>query len=161
MNKKEILSKCRDILYRNSQLGKPIDKDEFNFMISIFPLHKNWKEKCNGKNVRFIIVRKNPVYHNKNFALVLEDNSIVDISFIECINRKGLKDDIISACTSIIKDIQTDKKIPIDTIVKDWIKTFANEEISIGIYLTEVAGSMCFNNQYLINNFRAFYTNYK
>lgn len=159
MNKKEILTKCRDILYKNNQLGKPIDRDEFDFMISIFPLHKNWKEKCNGKNVKFIIVRKNPVYHNMNFALVLEDNSIVDISFIECINRKGLKEDIVSACMSAIKDIKVEKKTPFNNIIRDWIKTFDNEELTIGVYLTEVAGNVCFNNQNLINNFRAFYTN--
>lgn len=148
MTKNEVLEKCKQILYGN-MLGKPLKEDDFNFLIQLFPLHKRYKEKCNGKTIKSIIIRKNPTYHNNNFAIVLSDNSIVDISFIESVNRPGLKKEIEAACKSIIN---VDEKI-IKPIIKEWINTFDNGELTVGIYLDE--GKFIDNN--IITSFSDFY----
>ena len=148
MTKSEVLEKCKQILYGN-RLGAPLKEDDFNFLIKLFPLHKRYKEKCGGKNIKSIIIRKNPTYHNNNFAIVLSDNSIVDISFIESINRPGLRKDIESACKSIIS---VDEKI-LKPIIKDWLNTFDNGELTVGLYLDGEK----FVDQSIITNFSDFY----
>ena len=47
-----------------------------------------YKEKCHGRKIKSIVVRKNPTYHNQNFALVLDSNEIVDISYVESVKIK-------------------------------------------------------------------------
>lgn len=110
------------------------------------------KKKVGGHNVKSIVVRRNPVYNNKNFALVLDDDTVVDISFIECVTRKGLKEEIKSACSEVIEDIKK-PDIDLNNVIKEWLKGFDNGDLSVGIYLD----NNHFNNQDLINNFRNFY----
>lgn len=153
MDKKRVLEKCQEILYGN-MLGKPLKDEDFNFLSQIFPLHKKYKEKCDGKRVKSIVIRKNPKYHNNNFALVLCDNdgsnvSIVDISYIESVNRPGLKKDIEAACKSIVN---VDDKI-LKPLIKEWLDTFDNGELTVGVYLD--GGT--FTDQNIINNFSDFY----
>lgn len=148
MTKFEVLEKCRQILM-GSGLSTPLKDDDFNFLCKLFPLHKKYKEKCNGRNIKSIVVRKNPTYHNRNFALVFDTNEIVDISFIESVNRPGLKKDIESACKSII---DVDDKI-LKPIIKDWLDTFENGELTVGIYLDEGK----FIDQNIITSFSDFY----
>ena len=152
MTKQEILTKCKDLLY-GSPLSRPLGENDYNFLIRLFQLHPRFSEKCNGCNIKAIIVRANPTYKNRNFALILSDNSVVDISYIESVNRKGLKEDIRSACSEIIEDIKKDS-VDINSVVKSWLKNFDNEDLTIGLYLD----NKHFKNQDLINNFRNFYS---
>lgn len=155
MTKKENLEKCKNLLY-SSIVNFPLADDDFEYLTTqIFPLHPRWDEKCSGRKVRSVIVHKHPEYHNLCFALVLDNNSVVDISFIECINKTGLIKDINSACHSIIS-IDPNEKIN-TKIIKDWIKTFDNEELTLGKYLTK---DKVFNNLDIINNFKEFYAKY-
>ena len=117
--KKELLSECQRILY-GSSLGRPLNEADSNFLLSLFPLHPRWYEKCSGKgNIKSIIVRTNQMYRNRNFALVFDSNEIVDISFTECVNR-NFKDDIRSACSELIKDIVR-PGVDLNYTVHEWI----------------------------------------
>lgn len=152
MTKNEVLEKCKQILYGNG-LSIPLKEDDFNFLCSIFPLHLRYKEKCHGRKIKSIVVRKNPTYHNQNFALVLDSNEIVDISYVESVNRPGLKKEIESACKSIIS---VDEKI-LKPIIKEWLNTFENGELTVGIYLDEGK----FMDQNIITSFSDFYNEKK
>ncbi len=67
-----------------------------------------------------------------------------------------LKEDIKTACKSAIKDL--DRKKEESKIINDWIKTFDNEELTVGKYLAvDSAGDICFNDLGLIENFRKYY----
>lgn len=151
MKKQEILTKCKDIL-NNNPIGIPLGDSDFKFLSTIFPLHPRFSEKCGGKSIRFIVVRDHPRYHNRQFSLVFDNGSEVSISYIECVNR-NLKNDIEVACSEIIKDIER-PDLNISDVVKEWLKGFTNESLTIGLYL--VGGH--FQNPALINNFRAFYS---
>lgn len=153
--KEELLDYCRNILH-GTMSNYPLRQEDFNFlMYNIFPLHDRFNEKCGGKRVRAIIVHPHPEYkRNKCFAMVMEDNSLVDISFIECINKKGLKENIEAAGYSAIgkNDSKTKK------IIKDWVETFELGEIAVGKYLADYNTSLVhFNNPELIENLITFY----
>ena len=150
--KKELLSECQRILY-GSPTNIPLGNDDAKFLSLIFPLHPRWNEKLKeGKgNIKSIIVRKNPQYKNKNFALVFDSGEIVDISFTECINR-SLKEDIRLACSEIIRDIER-PDLNLNNVVQRWLKNFDNGDLTIGLYLV----NKHFENQALIENFRTFY----
>jgi len=161
MTRKENLERCKKLLYE-SITNYPLGEDDFKYLTTeIFPLHKKWEEKCGGNKVRSVIVHKHPEYHNLCFALVLDNNTIVDISFLECINRSGLAKDINSACKSAIKDLDRNEKTE-PKIIKDWIKTFDNEELTVGKYLADDinADEKIFSSIEIINNFREFYTSH-
>ena len=160
MTKKENFEKCKNLLY-SSIVNFPLAKDDFEYLTTqIFPLHPRWKEKCNGRQVRSVIVHKHPEYHNLCFALVLDNNSVIDISFIECINKTGLIKDITLACHSIVTSINPEEKLD-SKIIKEWIKTFDNEELTVGKYLTtDIEQNKIFNNTEIIENFKEFYKNY-
>lgn len=128
MVKNEILEKCRSILY-NRLTGYPLNPSDTAFLMSIFPLHPRYAEKVGGRTIKNIIVRLHPKYHNKCFALVFTDGTSTEISFTECINRVGLKDDIIKAAKLVEPEID-------NKTVCEWIKTFENGELSVGLYLS-------------------------
>lgn len=149
MVKHEILDKCRNILY-NRISGYPLNESDTEFLMTLFPLHPKFKEKVAGRIIKAIIVKKHPTYHNKCFALVFTDNTTTEISFTECVNRTGLKEDIQAACFQVIPGVDS-------KIINEWIKTFENRELSLGLYL-DYSNLSCpsFNNNDIINNFQAF-----
>lgn len=156
LTKKEILQKCRDILH-SSPIGWPIKQEDFNYLIqNIFPLHKEWDIKRNGCNVKSIIVRRNPNYGNKQFAMILDNDTIVDISFIECINGERLRDEVKEACKKAVPDLyKNEDNTVFEAKVRSWIKNFDLGEITIGKYINHT--KMEFINQDLIDNFRNWY----
>jgi hypothetical protein len=149
MVKNEILNKCRNILY-NRLTGYPLNHSDSEFLMSIFPLHPRYAEKVGGKTIRNIVIRFHPKYHNKCFALIFTDNTSTEISFTECVNRVGLKDDIIEACNKIVPGVD-------GKTVNEWIKTFENQELTVGLYLD--LNNKCFNCKEAIDNFMAFVIN--
>jgi hypothetical protein len=146
MVKNEILKKCRNILY-NRLTGYPLNSSDCEFLMSIFPLHPRYTEKINGRTIKNIIIKYHPKYHNKCFALVFTDNTNTEISFTECINRVGLKDSIVEACNKIIPGID-------EKIINEWIKTFENQELTLGLYLDLT--NKCFNCQAAVDSFTNF-----
>lgn len=161
LEKKEVLEKCRSILYSYGT-GYPIKPQDFMFLTqNIFPLHKQWYEKCQGKRVKAVIVHKHKDYHNLCFALVLDDNSTVDISFTECVNRVGLKGDIQKACKSAVEDIYNpDRKKPIEKTISDWTKGFELGELTVGKFLNYIsADQISFSDLALVQSFRDYYQN--
>lgn len=158
--KKELLSECQRILY-GSSLGRPLNDADTKFLSSIFPLHPRWSQKLEeGKgNIKSIIVRANPLYKNKNFALVFDSGNVIDISFTECVNR-NFKDDIRSACSEVIKDIVR-PGVDLNYTVHEWIKGFDNGYLTIALYLVDNGNGKHFENPALIDNFRNFYEQIK
>lgn len=152
--KQEILAKCKEILNSNP-LWKPLENEDYKFMFLVLINHPCFIEKTGGKNVKSIIVKDHPRYHNRQFALVLEDGTIADISYIESVNR-NFKEDIKEACGELVKDILR-PEIDLSMVVREWLKKFDLGELTIGLYLV---GNR-FENQSLINNFRTFYSQIK
>ena len=152
--KKELLSECQRILY-GSSLGRPLNESDTKFLLTLFPLHPRWYEKCSGKgNFKSIIVRANPTYKNRNLALVFE-KEVVDMSFTEFVNR-SFKEDIRSACSEVIKDIVR-PGVDLNYTVSEWIKGFDKGYLTIALYLVDNGNGKHFENPALIDNFRNFY----
>ena len=148
MVKNEILEKCRNILY-NRLTGYPLNRTDTEFLMSLFPLHPRYKEKVGGRTIKGIIVKNHPKYHNKCFALVFSDNTTTEISFTECINRVGLKEDIEKACSLVCPEAS-------EKLVGEWIKTFENRELTVGRYLDYNNSSPVFKNCGISENFKDF-----
>lgn len=155
MTRKEHLVKCKKLLY-SSSLGVPLDKEDSNYLLyQIFPLHKKWKEKVGGREILGVMVHAHPVYKNRCFALLVKGSEPVDISFLECINRPGLVKDIESACESTLGDIDHKSIRP---LVSSWVKTFADEELTVGKYiLVDCYGKVEFTNAEIGENFKKYY----
>ena len=149
--KQEILAKCKEILNTNP-LYRPLKEDDYRFMASVLINHPCFKEKTAGKNIKAIIVKDHPRYHSRQFALVLEDGVVADISYIESVNR-SFKENIKEACGDLIKDIVR-PEIDLGMVVREWLKGFDLGELTIGLYLV----GNHFENPALINNFRTFYS---
>lgn len=142
-----LYNKCRDILY-NRLLGYPLNDEDTNFLMSIFPLHPEFKEKVNGREIKCIIVRRHEEYHNKCFALVFSNGELEDISFVKCLNQLSeVRNDIKSACKKIIPDAS-------DKLISDWIRTFRYHDFSLYPYICYP--EIIFNNQGIINQFQQF-----
>lgn len=166
MNRKaEVLEAAKNILYRTSQ-GFPIKKEDFEYLVNIiFPLHPKWRE-ISGKGIKLIVVRMNQ-YGSRYFSVLLGDNTFENISIYECINRKGLKEDIIEAAKNAVTDItlpplsgRKKKRPEFSSVVKNWIETFDGEELMIGRYIIEMPGGQkYFDIQELIDSFRTYYMN--
>lgn len=146
MVKTEILAKCRNILY-NRLTGYPLNPTDFDFLMHIFPLHPKYNEKIAGRTIKGIVIRYHPTYHNKCFALVFTDNTSTEISFTECVNRVGLKDDIIDACKKVCPEINP-------KLVGEWVKTFENQDLTVGLYINFPTKE--FNCPEIINNLQTF-----
>jgi hypothetical protein len=165
--KEEILEKCKLILH-STPIGTPVTNDAYDFLMGVvFPLHKEWKAKLRGRSVKLIITKRND-YGSPYFSMLMDDDTFENIGIYECINRKGLKEDIISAAWNAAKDIELPplegrkKKRPdFQSIVKRWTETIMGEEYGIGKYLTsDSGGNIFFDNQDLINSFRSYYVQY-
>ena len=166
MNRKEeVLEAAKNILYRTSQ-GFPVKKEDFEYLVTIiFPLHPKWRE-LSAKGIKLIVVRVNK-YGSRYFSALLGDNTFENIGIYECINRKGLKEDIIAAAKNAVTDIilpplsgRKKKRPEFSSVVRDWTGTFDGEELLIGRYLVEMPGGQkYFDNQDIIDSFRAYYMN--
>ena len=149
MVKNELVEKCRKILY-NRLLGYPLNQTDRDFLMTLFPLHPRYAEKVGGKTIKNIVVRIHPKYHNKCFALIFTDNTSTEISFTECIFRAGLKEDIKKAAQLIYPEID-------EKTVKDWVETFENGDLSVGLYLTYLdKDHPVFSCQEIINSLQSF-----
>lgn len=156
MTRKEHLVKCKKLLY-SSGLGVPLGKEDSDYLLTdIFPLHKKWGEKTLGKEVIGVMVHSHPVYKNRCFALLIKGGEPVDISFLECINRPGLVKDIELACESTLGDIDHKSLRP---LVSSWVKTFDDEELTVGKYLlVDCYGKVGFTNAEIKDSFKKFYS---
>lgn len=160
MTRKENLEKCKKLLYE-SIVNTPLSKEDSDYLLNqIFPLHKRWEEKRSGKLVKYVIVRNHPLYQNRCFALLLDNGDVVDISFLECINRPRLVKDIEEACKSeILQEDNNDSITGKDfkNLVSKWLKTFDNEELTVGKDLVTIDGKSSFKSEFIRNNFKKYY----
>ena len=164
MNRKEeVLEQTQNILYRTPQ-GFPLKKEDFEYLMTIvFPLHPKWRE-LEEKGIKLVMVKMNQ-YGSRYFSVLLGDNTFENISIYECINRKGLKEDIIAAARNAVTDItlppltgRKKKRPEFSNVVRGWTGTFDGEELLIGRYIIEMPdGQKLFDNQDLINSFRSYY----
>ena len=142
--------KCTYILY-NRLLGYPLNREDTEFLMSIFPLHPRFRDKVAGRDIKCIIIRRHEEYHNKCFALVFSDNSFEYISFTKCLGQiSRVHDDIIVACKKIISDIS-------NKIISDWLMTFRFQEITLFQFIDYP--EIVFNNSSIIDSFREFVIN--
>ena len=147
---KYFYEKCTYILY-NRLLGYPLNGEDTEFLMSIFPLHPRFKEKVAGRDIKYIIIRKHEKYHNKCFALVFSDNSFEYISFTKCLGQiSKIHDDIITACKKIVSDID-------NKIILEWLWTFRFQEITLFPFIDYP--EIVFNNPNIINSFKEFVIN--
>jgi hypothetical protein len=163
--KEEILEKCKSILH-STPIGTPVTNEDYDFLMGVvFPLHPDWKSKLSGRSVKLIITRRND-YGSRYFSMLMDDDTFENMSVYECINRRGLKDDIISAAWNAVQGIELPplegrkKKRPdFPSVVRKWTETITGEEFSVGKYLMfdEQTGQVFFSNQDLINSFRSYY----
>jgi hypothetical protein len=164
MNRKEeVLEATKNILYRTPQ-GFPVKAGDFQYLMDIvFPLHPKWRE-INNKGIKLAMVRVNQ-YGSRYFSVLLMDNTFENISIYECINRKGLKEDIVAAAKNAVVDItlpplegRKKKRPEFSIVVKNWTDTIDGEELAIGRYIIEMPnGEKFFDNQDIIDSFRNYY----
>ena len=159
--KEEALQTLKSILNKTPQ-GFPVKSADFNYLVNmIFPLHPKWKDMTeNGRWIKLIVVKTNQ-YGSKYFSALLSDGTYENVGIYDCINRKGLRDDIISAARSAVVGIeaQEKKKHPeFSVVVRNWADTIDGEELCIGRYIVEMPnGEKRFNNQDIINSFIQYY----
>jgi hypothetical protein len=108
---------CESILKEHSE-----HYDEF---IELFERHPKYDEKC--KNIKDIMIRKNPVYNNLELIMKKEDDSTDDISYLMCVNGKG-KNDLKTAMREAIQPQINDFKMKSKLICE-----LCNSTISIHI----------------------------
>ena len=91
--------------------------------------------------------------------MLLDNGDVVDISFLECINRPRLVKDIEEACKSEVlqedNDSITGKEFK--NLVSKWIKTFDNEELTVGKDLVTIGGKSSFKSEFIRDNFKKYY----
>ena len=95
----------------------------------------------------------------------VSDNTYENISIYDCINRKGLREDIIEAAKNASLDIvlpplpgRKKNRKEFSVVVKDWADTIDGEEMTIGRYIVSLPdGRKIFDSQDLINSFREYY----
>ena len=150
-------------MYKTPQ-GFPIKRDDFDYLVGVvFPLHPNWSMIV-AKGIKMIVVKTNQ-YGSRYFSLLLSDNTFENISIYECINRRGLKEDIMEAAKNAVIDItlpplegRKKKRPEFSSVVRNWTGTLDGEELLVGRYIIELPdGSKYINNQDLINSFRDYY----
>lgn len=152
--KEEILENCKRILY-STPIGTPVTNEDYEYLVgTVFPLHPLWKDKITGRSIKVIITRRNE-FGSRFFSMLMDDDTFENMSIYECINRKGLKEDIQSAAQFSIQGLEIKKNFP--AIVKDWTKTVDGGEYEIGKYLISDSLGVRFSNQNVSDNFRAFY----
>jgi len=89
ITKKQVGINCRFIAKK--YFMKPrVSQRAFDFLIELFSLHPEWGERV-GCGVEYIQVRENVVCggHTKGFWIVRKDGTSVDVSWIQCLNKKS------------------------------------------------------------------------
>ena len=110
MTKKDKLQKCRNLLYKNK-----LSKDDKIWLINeVFKLHKNYNDKI-GKGAKDIVIG-NSIRGTKCFFIVRKDNTVIDISFHQCLKPSTKKTDVNKVLRNIvdyqIKDFRIKNNIP-------------------------------------------------
>lgn len=106
MNKTQLKEKCKQIL-NNYKPGQLVSKEDFVFLMDVFIMHPEWELKA-GEGVcgASIMLTK---YKTRCFMLHLANNSITDISYLQCFNGKNSKlKNIYAACRDAIKEVIID-----------------------------------------------------
>jgi hypothetical protein len=113
MNKTQLKSKCKEIL-NSYPIGKKLNIDDFNFLLSVFENHPEWALK-KGVGIKDITVRYTQ-YRNKNKCFYLEriDNTITDISYLRSIDSYSDLHFIKMACRTAISPIIQEFKNSLD-----------------------------------------------
>jgi len=101
MTKKFKTEKCREILNKYSLNGTVSDENDILFLLSIFENHSEWEQK-HGIGIQSISIIMSD-FKNRCFQLNRIDGTFTDISFMNCINKKSRKADIIKACRNAIR----------------------------------------------------------
>lgn len=99
MTKKQLKEKTRALLYKEN-----LSQEDKYFLFGLFMQHPHFKIK-EGCGMKDVFVGKT-IYGTKCFFIRRNDNSKVDISYLQCINGKPTKlSDIKAACRSAIRSI--------------------------------------------------------
>jgi Protein of unknown function (DUF3223) len=101
MNKKELLEKCRNILYKYSNHPTISNIEDRNFVLQLFEQHPEWNLK-KGVGIKSISVI-NGSFNTKCFQLNRIDGSSTDISFTKCISNPTKISQVKKACRSAIR----------------------------------------------------------
>ena len=103
MNNTEKINKCREILHK-TPVGIPImDKEDCEFLLSVFLGHSEW-EDVEGCGVSYITTQKTK-YGTKCFYIFRLDGTSTDISFMHSIKNRSPKAEIKLACRTAIQPI--------------------------------------------------------
>lgn len=97
-SKKQLIEKCRHILYSNEDLS-PLNNTDFKFMLGILKSHPEKDTKI-GSGVVSMWTGTNPIYGNRNFWILRKDGSTTDFSFMKCLSKQNL---FKSACRNAIR----------------------------------------------------------
>ena len=99
MNPADQKKRCKALL--NSGRGEITAQDDFDFLISVFQKHEAYVEKV-GVGVRRILIKKTK-YGTNCFFLFRLDESVTDISYIQCFRPLSNRQKIKHACRSVIR----------------------------------------------------------
>lgn len=133
MNKRELLEKSREILYRN-KIDEIINEEDSIFLKYILDGHSNCEQKI-GVGIKHFTTGTN-FYKNKCFYLVRTDGTKTDFSFIHCINKKPKHHDLKRACRDAI--IPFTKKVRDDYFWNNEVFICPILNIEVGINETHV-----------------------
>jgi len=163
MIKKDLIKKCRKILYKNN-----ISFEDKTFLRDLLKNHPYYEMK-KGVGIKDFFVEKT-IYGTTGFNIIRLDNSTTDFSFIECISPKNNIRKIKCACRTSIKQIveklKTDKKkiihhetISFDEIVNRWLKQ--NKDLDLHLNKSEDNNQeIYFISKNTINSFINFHNKY-
>jgi len=126
MNKKQLILKCREILYKEE-----LKQNDKEFLKELLKNHPAYNLKV-GVGIKDFFVKKT-IYGTFCFNIIRYDNSTTDFSFMECISPKNNIKKIKCACrNAIFPTIKQIKKynnrvihhenISFDKIVDKWLK---------------------------------------
>ena len=103
MNNTEKINKCREILHK-TPVGIPImDKEDCEFLLSVFLGHSEW-EDVEGCGVSYITTQKTK-YGTKCFYIYRTDGTSTDISLMHSIKNRTTQAEIKLACRTSIQPI--------------------------------------------------------
>lgn len=137
--KKQLKERCKKIL-NSYNLCEYINKEDFDFMISIIEEHPNRSQKV-GSGIKNIFISMTQ-YKTRGFCIERIDGTITDFSYISCVDPKNKLDEIKIACRYAIKnDIMNIKNgsskeahhsgISFHKIVNMWLEGKNTEEIEL------------------------------
>lgn len=101
MNKKEKTELCRNILKNGD--GYILPMDEYVFMMDIFDNHPEFIDKY-GCGIDYIYVKRT-AYGTNCFYFKRTDGTETDISYLACLKKRKLIDNVRIACRNAIRPI--------------------------------------------------------